>query len=159
MKAVLINSEKQLAWSDIADPVLKPGYVTVNVKAAGVNRADLLQVAGKYPPPPDWPDWPGLECSGVIAEVAEGSRWKAGDKVCASCGLANQRQTSSSSVGSCVWNSLHCGRQGRFCALRQDSSSKSKSGSGKNQYDQCDYQSGKNPFYVLQGNNVRTKTD
>jgi len=86
MKAVLINSEKQLVWSDVADPVLKPGYVTVKVKAAGVNRADLLQVAGKYPPPPGWPDWPGLECSGVIAEAAEGSRWKVGDKVCALLG-------------------------------------------------------------------------
>ena len=86
MKAISINSEKQLVWSDVADPVSKPGYVIVAVKAAGVNRADLLQVAGKYPPPPGWPDWPGLECAGVIAETAEGSRWKVGDKVCALLG-------------------------------------------------------------------------
>ena len=86
MKAVLINAERQLVWSEVADPVLKPGYVMIKVHAAGVNRADLLQAAGKYPPPPGWPDWPGLECSGVIAEAPSGSRWHVGDKVCALLG-------------------------------------------------------------------------
>ena len=86
MKVVLINSDKTLVWSDVADPVLKPGHVVVEVRAAGVNRADLLQVAGKYPPPPGWPEWPGLECSGVIAEAAPGSRWRVGDEVCALLG-------------------------------------------------------------------------
>ncbi|MBQ6453595.1 MAG: class I tRNA ligase family protein, partial [Coriobacteriales bacterium] len=59
-----------------ADPVLKPGCVVIKVRAAGVNRADLLQAAGKYPPPPGWPDWPGLECSGVIEAAPAGSRWQ-----------------------------------------------------------------------------------
>ena len=86
MKAILINSENSLYRSDVPDPVLKPGHVIVQVRAAGVNRADLLQVAGKYPPPPGWPDWPGLECSGVVAEAAPGSRWQVGDKVCALLG-------------------------------------------------------------------------
>lgn len=86
MKAILIDAEKQLVWSEVPDPVPKPGYVIIDVRAAGVNRADLLQVAGKYPPPPGWPEWPGLECSGVIAEAAEGSRWKPGDRVCALLG-------------------------------------------------------------------------
>ena len=86
MKAVLINPEKQLVWSDIPDPVLKPGYVVIEVRAAGVNRADLLQAAGKYPPPPGWPEWPGLECSGVVAEAAKGSRFRPGNKVCALLG-------------------------------------------------------------------------
>jgi putative PIG3 family NAD(P)H quinone oxidoreductase len=49
------------------DPVPGPGEVLVRVAAAGVNRADLLQREGKYPPPPGAPDWPGLEISGVVA--------------------------------------------------------------------------------------------
>lgn len=86
MKAVLIDSEHNLKWSEIADPVLKEGYVIIRVKAAGVNRADLLQAAGKYPPPPGWPDWPGLECAGIIDQASPGSRWKVGDQVCALLG-------------------------------------------------------------------------
>ena len=86
MKAVLIDSEKKLCWSEVADPVAKPGYAVVEVRAAGVNRADLLQAAGKYPPPPGWPDWPGLECSGVVVEAAPGGAWRVGDKVCALLG-------------------------------------------------------------------------
>ena len=86
MKAVLIDAEKNLVWSDVADPVPKPGQVIVKVRAAGVNRADLLQVAGKYPPPPGWPEWPGLECAGVIVEAPSGSRWQVGGKVCALLG-------------------------------------------------------------------------
>ena len=85
MKAMLIENN-ELCLRDIPEPVLKPGYVIIEIHAAGLNRADLLQVAGKYPPPPGWPDWPGLECSGVIAEAPAGSRWKTGDKVCALLG-------------------------------------------------------------------------
>ena len=85
MKAMLIENN-ELCLREIPEPVLKPGYVIIEIHAAGLNRADLLQVAGKYPPPPGWPDWPGLECSGVIAEVSAGSRWKSGDKVCALLG-------------------------------------------------------------------------
>ena len=86
MKAVLINSEKKLCWSEVADPAPKLGYAVVEVRAAGVNRADLLQAAGKYPPPPGWPEWPGLECSGVVAEAVPGGRFRPGDKVCALLG-------------------------------------------------------------------------
>ena len=86
MKAVLIDQERNLVWSEVPDPVPKPGYAVVEVRAAGVNRADLLQAAGKYPPPPGWPEWPGLECSGVVAETAPGSRWQIGDRVCALLG-------------------------------------------------------------------------
>ena len=86
MKAVLIDSEQQLRWSDVADPAWKAGYVLIQVKAAGVNRADLLQVAGKYPPPQGWPEWPGLECAGVVVKAGADSRWKAGDQVCALLG-------------------------------------------------------------------------
>ena len=51
--------------------------------AAGLNRADLLQRAGHYPPPPGVTDILGLECAGVISEVGAGSGWKVGDRVCA----------------------------------------------------------------------------
>ncbi len=86
MKAVLIDPEHHLNWNEVPDPVWKPGYVVIEVKAAGVNRADLLQAAGKYPPPPGWPEWPGLECAGIIAQAGPESRWKAGDRVCALLG-------------------------------------------------------------------------
>jgi putative PIG3 family NAD(P)H quinone oxidoreductase len=70
------------------DPSPAPGEVVVRVAAAGVNRADLLQRAGLYPPPPGAPPWPGLEVSGVIDEVGEPGppgtpRWRVGDRVAA----------------------------------------------------------------------------
>ncbi|MBR2374261.1 MAG: NAD(P)H-quinone oxidoreductase [Lentisphaeria bacterium] len=86
MKAVVIGTEKNLYTAEVPAPVLKPGYVLIDIHAAGVNRADLLQVDGNYPPPEGWPEWPGLECSGVIAATSENSRFKRGDKVCALLG-------------------------------------------------------------------------
>ncbi|MBR0459911.1 MAG: NAD(P)H-quinone oxidoreductase [Victivallales bacterium] len=86
MKAVLIDSQQNLVWSDVADPVPKDGEVVIAVRAAGVNRADLIQRAGNYPPPPGWPEWPGLECAGIIDSAPASSRWKAGDRVCALLG-------------------------------------------------------------------------
>ena len=88
MKAILIGTDenKTLSWQDVPDPVCKEGYVVIQVKAAALNRADLLQRAGLYPPPPGWPEWMGLECAGEICETAANSRWKVGDKVCALLG-------------------------------------------------------------------------
>ena len=61
-----------------------PGEVLVAVAATAVNRADLLQRQGRYPPPPGAPEWPGLECSGTVAEVGAGvTDWQVGDEVCA----------------------------------------------------------------------------
>ncbi len=85
MKAMVIE-DGALRLNEVPEPVLKPGYVIIEVHAAALNRADLLQVAGKYPPPPGWPEWPGLECSGIICGVSSCSRWKCGDKVCALLG-------------------------------------------------------------------------
>ena len=85
MKAVTIVDHK-LVWADVPDPVRKSGEILVEVKAAGVNRADLMQRDGNYPPPPGWPEWPGLECSGIVLEADEGCRFKAGDKICALLG-------------------------------------------------------------------------
>ncbi len=88
MKAILINKKDQsLSWSDVPNPVLKSGEVIIKVSAAAINRADLLQREGNYPPPPGCPEWPGLEVAGVISEVASDvSRWQVGDKVCALLG-------------------------------------------------------------------------
>lgn len=68
---------------EVEAPHCGPGQVRIKVAAAGVNRADLLQVAGLYPPPPGVTDVLGLECAGVITEVGENAAWQVGDKVCA----------------------------------------------------------------------------
>jgi NADPH2:quinone reductase len=90
MKAILVNNQGKLVWSDVSDPVMQEDDVIVEIYAAGVNRADLLQRQGKYPSPPGCPEWMGLEIAGVIMEVgteaAEKSGWKQGDKVCALLG-------------------------------------------------------------------------
>lgn len=90
MHAVLLGNDKKLHWSEVADPVLKEGDVLVEIHAAALNRADLLQRAGEYPPPPGWPEWFGLEVAGKIqamgpkAEAA--GRFHVGDEVCALLG-------------------------------------------------------------------------
>ena len=90
MKAILINSDKSLSWSDVPDPIIKSDEVLVKIEAAALNRADLMQREGDYPPPPGCPDWMGLEISGEIVEIGneamEKSDWKIGDKVCALLG-------------------------------------------------------------------------
>jgi len=65
-------------------PALKAGEVLVKVAAAGVNRPDVMQRKGLYPPPPGAPDIPGLEIAGEVVALGEGAkRWKVGDKICA----------------------------------------------------------------------------
>src|SRR5690606_32496760 len=65
-------------------PQPAPGEVLIKVAAADVNRPDVLQRAGLYPPPPGAPDYPGLEVAGEIAAVGRKvDRWKTGDRVCA----------------------------------------------------------------------------
>jgi putative PIG3 family NAD(P)H quinone oxidoreductase len=73
-----------LGWGEVPDPVAGPGEVVVDVAATAVNRADLLQRAGRYPPPRGASEVLGLECSGVVSEVGEGvTGWSVGDEVCA----------------------------------------------------------------------------
>ena len=90
MKAILVNNDKSLSWSDVADPIIKSEEVLVKVHAAALNRADLMQREGDYPPPPGCPEWMGLEVSGEIVEIGEEAKaksdWKLGDKVCALLG-------------------------------------------------------------------------
>ncbi len=71
-------------WDEVPDPVPGEGEVLVEVAASAVNRADILQRQGFYDPPPGSSPYPGLECSGRIAEVGPGvTGWSVGDEVCA----------------------------------------------------------------------------
>ena len=90
MKAILVNDDRSLRWDNVPDPQIKSEEVLVEIHAAALNRADLMQREGDYPPPPGCPDWMGLEIAGVITEMGEEakakSNWKIGDKVCALLG-------------------------------------------------------------------------
>ena len=90
MKAILVNNDRSLRWDNVDDPKIKSEEVLVEIHAAALNRADLMQREGDYPPPPGCPDWMGLEIAGVIVEMGEEakakSNWKIGDKVCALLG-------------------------------------------------------------------------
>lgn len=73
-----------LRINEVPEPVAGPGEVLVQVVAAGVNRADLQQRMGHYPPPAGAPEWPGLECSGRIIALGDGVHdWQVGQEVCA----------------------------------------------------------------------------
>lgn len=84
MRAIVAESSDQLSWQEVADVSARPGEVVIKVAAAGVNRADVLQAAGKYPPPPGASEIIGMEVSGVIAEIGDGvTEWSVGQDVCA----------------------------------------------------------------------------
>ena len=90
MKAILIKEDRSLRWEEVPDPVLGDEDCLVKIEAAALNRADLMQREGDYPPPAGCPEWMGLEIAGTIVKVADGakqkSNWKTGDKVCALLG-------------------------------------------------------------------------
>ena len=90
MKAILVNDDRSLRWDNVPDPVCGKEDCLVKIEAAALNRADLMQREGDYPPPPGCPEWMGLEIAGTIVEVGEEaavkSNWKVGDKVCALLG-------------------------------------------------------------------------
>ena len=84
MRAIVVESPGQLAWSEVPEVTAADGEVVIDVTTAGVNRADLLQAAGLYPPPPGASEILGLEVSGVISAVGAGvENWTVGDEVCA----------------------------------------------------------------------------
>ncbi|MCX7540074.1 NAD(P)H-quinone oxidoreductase [Corynebacterium antarcticum] len=83
MKAITLanpDDKTSLTWSEAPTPEPGTGEVLVEVKAVGVNRADLLQAAGHYPPPPGVSEIIGLECAGVIADPGDTGREK-GERV------------------------------------------------------------------------------
>jgi putative PIG3 family NAD(P)H quinone oxidoreductase len=91
MKAVLLDkNDKSLHLCEVPDPTVKADEVLIKISAAALNRADLLQREGNYPPPPGCPEWMGLEVSGTIVAMGDEARvkslWKIGDKVCSLLG-------------------------------------------------------------------------
>lgn len=84
MRAIVAHSPTRLTWEEVPDAAPGNGEVLIKVSTAGVNRADLLQAAGKYPPPRGASPIMGLEVSGTIAALGDGvTRWTIGEQVCA----------------------------------------------------------------------------
>lgn len=87
MRAIVVSESggpEVLSWREVPDPQPGPGEVLIDVRATAVNRADLLQRQGHYPPPPGASEYLGLECSGVISAVGAGvDGWVVGQQVCA----------------------------------------------------------------------------
>ena len=81
MKAILVNDDRSLRWDDVPNPVVGPEDCLVKIEAAALNRADLMQREGDYPPPPGCPDWMGLEIAGEIIEMSEGAKQKSNYKI------------------------------------------------------------------------------
>ena len=86
MRAIVVNADQSLSWREVAPPEPEDSQIMIEVHASAVNRADLMQRAGNYPPPPDWPQWMGLEAAGVVKSAPPDSRWQPGDQVCALLG-------------------------------------------------------------------------
>jgi putative PIG3 family NAD(P)H quinone oxidoreductase len=87
MRAITLPSyggPEVLTMAEVDDPVAGPGEVLLDVTATAVNRADVMQRRGFYPPPPGAPPYPGLECSGTVAALGDGvAGWDVGAPVCA----------------------------------------------------------------------------
>ena len=85
MKAVILTGAggpEVLSIGEVPKPEVRPGHIRVSVRAAGLNRADLIQRRGQYPAPPGWPaDIPGLEYAGEVEATRDTTRWKVGDRV------------------------------------------------------------------------------
>lgn len=82
--AIVAESADHLVWQQVPDVTAGAGEVVIKVAAAGVNRADVLQAAGKYPPPPGASEIIGMEVSGTITDIGDGvTEWSAGQEVCA----------------------------------------------------------------------------
>jgi putative PIG3 family NAD(P)H quinone oxidoreductase len=84
MHGIVAESADKLRWQQVPDVTAGPEDVLIKVSAAGVNRADLLQAAGLYPPPPGASELLGMEVSGVVEAVGDGVKdWTPGQEVCA----------------------------------------------------------------------------
>lgn len=83
MKAILTDGDR-LRWAEAPAPAIGTGQVRIAVQASAINRADLVQRTGSYPPPPGASDILGLECAGEVIEIGDGvNRVRVGDRVCA----------------------------------------------------------------------------
>lgn len=90
MKAILVDNNQNLVWAEVEKPTPKADEILIEIYAAALNRADLLQRKGAYPSPAGWPAWMGLEVSGIIVDMGsaakDNSSFSIGDKVCALLG-------------------------------------------------------------------------
>lgn len=86
MHAMILDEKRDFLWAEVPDPVRKADEVLIRVRAAAVNRADLMQKDGCYSSPEGWPQWCGLEAAGEVVSAPEGSRFAPGDPVCALLG-------------------------------------------------------------------------
>lgn len=86
MYAMTLDEKLNFQWQELPDPVRKPGDVLIEVHAASINRADIMQKDGCYASPPDWPQWCGLEVAGIVLEAPENCHVRPGNKVCALLG-------------------------------------------------------------------------
>ncbi len=87
MRAMLVDEEKNLVWSEVEEPTVGDNDVLIEIYAAALNRADLLQREGKYPSPKGCPPWMGLEVAGKVKAVGLGvKKYRKGDDVCALLG-------------------------------------------------------------------------
>jgi NADPH:quinone reductase len=103
MRAVRAGAEKKPELVEAEVPRPGPGEVVIAVKATALNRADLLQVMGLYPPPPGTTDILGLECAGVVAACGPGvTRWKEGDAVAALVAGGGNAEYCAAPEGSCL---------------------------------------------------------
>ena len=83
MKAITVQADQSLAWQEVETPALGDDEVRLRVRTAGVNRADLAQRSGNYPPPAGAPETLGLEVAGEISELGSNvTGWRKGDRVC-----------------------------------------------------------------------------
>ncbi len=90
MKAILVKEDKSLVWENVTDPVIKADECLIKINYAALNRADLMQREGNYPPPAGCPEWMGLEIAGTIEKIGSGVpadfKMRVGDKICALLG-------------------------------------------------------------------------
>ena len=101
MKAVIVNKDYSLSWGEVDHPKIGDHEVLIRISATAINRADLMQRKGFYPPPPGASEVMGLECAGEIVEVGAGcTRFMSGDKVCALLAGGGYSQYASAHEGS-----------------------------------------------------------
>lgn len=102
MEAVIAEPGKPLVLGSVPRPAVGLSDVLIEVKASGLNRADLMQRAGNYPPPPGASEILGLETAGIVAEAGSAvTEWKVGDRVCALLGGGGYAEFAAVDEGSC----------------------------------------------------------
>jgi NADPH:quinone reductase len=103
MRAIVASQGQPLRVEMIATPAPEKGRVLIKIAYAGINRPDLIQRMGGYPPPPGAPDTMGLECSGEIVALGKDvSLWKVGDRVCALLPGGGYAEYAWADEGSCM---------------------------------------------------------